>query len=39
MADSGQRDNTNYVPESSRRARAVPCMRPSDRWAAPVSPN
>jgi glutamate/tyrosine decarboxylase-like PLP-dependent enzyme len=24
VADSGQRDNTNYVPESSRRARAVP---------------
>jgi glutamate/tyrosine decarboxylase-like PLP-dependent enzyme len=24
VADPGQRDNTNYVPESSRRARAVP---------------
>jgi glutamate/tyrosine decarboxylase-like PLP-dependent enzyme len=24
VADSGQRDNTNYVPESSRRARSVP---------------
>jgi glutamate/tyrosine decarboxylase-like PLP-dependent enzyme len=24
VADSGQRDSTNYVPESSRRARAVP---------------
>jgi glutamate/tyrosine decarboxylase-like PLP-dependent enzyme len=24
VIDSGQRDNTNYVPESSRRARAVP---------------
>ena len=24
VLDSGQRDNTNYVPESSRRARAVP---------------
>ena len=24
VADAGQRDNTNYVPESSRRARAVP---------------
>lgn len=24
VADSGQRDNHNYVPESSRRARAVP---------------
>ena len=24
VADEGQRDNTNYVPESSRRARAVP---------------
>jgi glutamate/tyrosine decarboxylase-like PLP-dependent enzyme len=28
VADPGQRDNTNYVPESSRRARAVPI------WAA-----
>jgi glutamate/tyrosine decarboxylase-like PLP-dependent enzyme len=24
VADPGQRDNTNYVPESSRRARSVP---------------
>jgi glutamate/tyrosine decarboxylase-like PLP-dependent enzyme len=24
VADPGQRDNTNYVPESSRRARAIP---------------
>src|SRR3712207_1528780 len=24
VADPGRRDNTNYVPESSRRARAVP---------------
>jgi glutamate/tyrosine decarboxylase-like PLP-dependent enzyme len=24
VADPGERDNTNYVPESSRRARAVP---------------
>jgi glutamate/tyrosine decarboxylase-like PLP-dependent enzyme len=24
VADAGQRDSTNYVPESSRRARAVP---------------
>jgi glutamate/tyrosine decarboxylase-like PLP-dependent enzyme len=24
VADAGQRDGTNYVPESSRRARAVP---------------
>jgi glutamate/tyrosine decarboxylase-like PLP-dependent enzyme len=24
VVDSGQRDNTNYVPESSRRARAIP---------------
>src|SRR5260370_11602314 len=24
VVDPGQRDNTNYVPESSRRARAVP---------------
>jgi glutamate/tyrosine decarboxylase-like PLP-dependent enzyme len=24
VADPGQRDSTNYVPESSRRARAVP---------------
>jgi glutamate/tyrosine decarboxylase-like PLP-dependent enzyme len=24
VADAGQRDNTNYVPESSRRARAIP---------------
>jgi glutamate/tyrosine decarboxylase-like PLP-dependent enzyme len=24
VADPGQRDNTNYVPESSRRSRAVP---------------
>jgi glutamate/tyrosine decarboxylase-like PLP-dependent enzyme len=24
VADTGQRDNTNFVPESSRRARAVP---------------
>jgi glutamate/tyrosine decarboxylase-like PLP-dependent enzyme len=28
VADPGQRDSTNYVPESSRRARAVPI------WAA-----